>query len=394
MGMIHHSSHAVRSGIAALMMVMETIDRCHFDRSTAPVSCAISRRCNMSNNSVLLIEPDRKTADSVREILELSGYQVVTEHAGLAGKARALLPDTSLVLCSAQLPDIDPYAILDAIRLSPPRRHIPFLLLIDKAYKVAFRKGMDLGADDFITKPCDAVELIDVVALRLAKAARIAEKMALTDAPELNPQKGKDVLLQALSQQTLEFFQPRDYLYREGQTPRHLYHIEDGQVKVFRTNEIGKDFVIRVHGPGSIFGHQALIEGKAHRVNAVAIEPSQIRLLPQDAFLRLLAEDADLYRYLIGRLADDMCHYEGKMLSIAYDSVRKRIATALLELYHREGIPDPTIALLREDLSNMVGTAKESVSRTLSEFKSEQLIDLDSGTITILHEDKLAKLIN
>lgn len=83
---------------------------------------------------------------------------------------------------------------------------------------------------------------------------------------------------------------------------------------------------------------------------------------------------------------------EEQLLSLAYNSIRKRVAEALLVLHER--FEKEGISILRDDLAGMVGTAKESVIRTLTDFKNENLIHIEGGTISILHMDKLEMMPN
>jgi CRP-like cAMP-binding protein len=96
-------------------------------------------------------------------------------------------------------------------------------------------------------------------------------------------------------------------------------------------------------------------------------------------------------------LADNLSEREEQLLQLAYNSVRKRVANSLLHVqsrYKKSDIDNPVLQFTREDLANVVGTATESLIRTLSDFKSEKLIDIKDGKISILNEEKLRKMVN
>ena len=90
-------------------------------------------------------------------------------------------------------------------------------------------------------------------------------------------------------------------------------------------------------------------------------------------------------------LADNLVEKENALLKLAYNSVRKRIAEALMELknrYQKDDSKKFSMSVLREDLANMAGTTSESTIRTLSDFKEEKLIEISGGTITIINSEK------
>jgi CRP-like cAMP-binding protein len=97
----------------------------------------------------------------------------------------------------------------------------------------------------------------------------------------------------------------------------------------------------------------------------------------------------------IKMLSDNIIEKENQLVNLAYSSVRKRVANALVTLFDRYNQkPDEkfNISISREDLANIVGTATESLIRTLSDFKEEKLIEVKSSNITITNYDKLKKL--
>ncbi|MCC6726597.1 MAG: Crp/Fnr family transcriptional regulator, partial [Saprospiraceae bacterium] len=124
-----------------------------------------------------------------------------------------------------------------------------------------------------------------------------------------------------------------------------------------------------------------------------ALEETTASLIPKEDFLKLLHANRDVASRLIKMLADNVAEKEVQLLQLAYNSVRKRVAEAVLLLhdrYSKEGKDD--IQILREDLAHIVGTAKESVIRTLTEFKEDGYIDIKDGAIRILNKKKLEGL--
>ena len=342
---------------------------------------------------ILVIEDNLEVCENIAEILELSDYEVDTAFDGRQGLRKIMdwLPD--LILCDIDLPNLSGIQILEILKKSSHTIDIPFIFITAKVSREEIRKGMTLGADDYITKPFDSVDLLDAVNIRLKKRSRIPQESAATPAKLYDPSKGMEALEEIAEGKEMRKYARREAIFKEGQPARYLYLIRSGRVKTYKCNRIGKEFVTDVFMPGDFFGLEALVFEIPHRDSAMSLERADVQLIPREDFTELLGKDRHFSALVLKTLAATIEDQEERMLSIAYDSVRKRIANALIKLsdHCRQSC---SIKVLREDLSNMVGTAKESVSRTLSDFKNEKLIEIDRGRITILHPDKLANLPN
>ena len=120
-------------------------------------------------------------------------------------------------------------------------------------------------------------------------------------------------------------------------------------------------------------------------------------MIPKDDFFALIYKNAEVSRRFIEMLSDNLREKEKQLVKLAYNSVRKRVAEALVSLsdkYKKEDEQKFSMNVSREDLANMVGTATETVIRTLSDFKEDKLIEIAGSTITILNYDKLVKMKN
>ena len=175
---------------------------------------------------------------------------------------------------------------------------------------------------------------------------------------------------------------------------RYLYIVKRGRVKQSKTNQVGKELVTDIFNPGDFFGAEALVFDMPSKTSAMAIEACEIQLIPKEAFLQALASEPYFDALILNHLALSIQQKEDKLLSMAYDSVRKRIADALLLL--SEDPPDKQggVQMLQEDISQLVGSATESVSRTLSEFRSKNYIEMSCGKIHILQRERLANIMN
>src|SRR5690606_36522451 len=119
---------------------------------------------------ILLIEDDTSLRENIEELLELSGFEVLTASNGKTGVESALRELPDLVLCDIMMPELDGYGVLEQLSLNESTRHIPFIFVTAKTERFEVRKGMDLGADDYLTKPFEEEELLGAIQSRLDKA--------------------------------------------------------------------------------------------------------------------------------------------------------------------------------------------------------------------------------
>lgn len=345
---------------------------------------------------ILVIEDQLEVRENIVELLELSNYKVYAGENGKIGVQLATQYQPDLILCDVMMPELDGFGVLRILERRADTADIPFIFLTAKAEKSDFRKGMNLGADDYITKPFDEVELLDAVEMRLKKGERL--KLALAGAtPDqklqtlINEAKGREKLEQLSADQETKRFSKKEIIFQESDMPRRLYYVQSGKVKLTKINDDGKEFILTILSKGDFFGHLALLQDEEYTESAVTMEKAEVAFIPKKDFLLLLYGNSNVSAHFIKLLANNMVEQEDKLLSLAYSSIRKRVAEALLELYQRRG---EEIQILRDDLASMVGTAKESVIRTLTDFKREGVIDIKNGIITVLDARKLLKMPN
>ena len=347
---------------------------------------------------ILVIEDNPVVRDNLTEILELSNYKVLAAENGKEGVDIALREKPDLILCDVMMPELDGFGVLHILSKKPETADIPFIFLTAKAEKSDFRKGMNLGADDYITKPFDDVELLDALETRLRKNDRLRQSFDKT--PQglnsfINEARGFEALKKLSEDRATKTFQKKEVVFNEGEHPRQIFFVNQGKIKIYKTNEEGKEFILKVLKEGDFFGYIDLIKGTPYAESAAAMESTELSVIPKEDFFTLLHGNKDVSSKLIKMLADNVIQQEEQLLNLAYNSIRKRVAEALLNLYDRYSQQgDSKIAILRDDLASMVGTAKESVIRTLTDFKNEKLIDIDSGIITIRDKKRLEQLPN
>ncbi len=343
---------------------------------------------------ILIIEDNEDIRENLAEILELAGYEALTAENGKIGVevAESNLPD--LILCDVMMPVLDGFGVLSILHKKNHTADIPFIFLTAKSEKADFRYGMNLGADDYITKPFESNELLQVVEMRLQRAEKFRKSLDNTKDLNtfINEAKGAEALQNLTNARESRPFQKKANIYTEGSVPRYLYYVEKGKVKTYKTNEDGKELIINILGEKEFFGHTTLLRGDNYSESASALEDCELTLIPKDDFFALLNSNRDVSAKFIKILAGNVASQEEQLLHLAYNSVRKRVADALSLLHKRYG--NVQISMLREDIAALAGTAKETVIRTLTDFKEEKLIDVEDGKISILKPERLKNLLN
>lgn len=347
----------------------------------------------MNKKRILVIEDNQEVRENLEEILELYGYEVVTAEDGKVGVDKAMECDPDLILCDVMMPRLDGFGVLNILGRKSETASIPFIFLTAKAEKADFRRGMNLGADDYISKPFYKDELLSVIETRLQKSQKLKQQFDGTAqglSAFINEAKGYEALKKLSDDRKVKTYKKRDLVFEEGDYPRYLFFVNSGTVKLFKTNEHGKEYIINICKKGDFFGYVDLIKNDQHNESAAALENTEISLIPKEDFLKLLHGNRDVTSQLIKMLANNVTDHEDQLLDLAYNSVRKRVADAVLFLSEKEGKKE--ISILRDDLARIVGTAKESVIRMLTEFKQDGYIDIQDGVIRIKEKEKLENM--
>ena len=349
---------------------------------------------------ILLIEDNDEIRENTAEILELANYKVSSAANGKVGVEMALATKPDLIVCDIMMPVLDGYGVLHLVNKNPDLNGIPFIFLTAKSERGDFRKGMEMGADDYISKPFTDLELLNAIDSRLKKLS-LLQKNYPANAEGMQEMLQEFDDLHALEHITVnqpeKLYRKKETIYRLHQHPKNLLYIKEGKVKTFISNDNGKDLVIGLYSSGDFLGYTALLEGSNYKETAEAIDDCIIAEIPIESFEKLLHYNPDATKKIIRMLAKDISEKEQQLLNVAYSSLRKKVATALVTLLNKYRTPGEetfSIQLSREDLANIAGTATESLIRTLSDFKSEKLVDINGGKISILNEKKLADMFN
>jgi len=343
--------------------------------------------------TILLIEDNDAIRENTAEILELTGYTVHTAENGKVGVEKALQTKPDLVICDIMMPVLDGYGVLHIFNKNPNLAGVPFIFLTAKTERTDFRKGMELGADDYLTKPFEESELLSAIEGRLNRFQHLKAdydvhqnglNQFLDDARTVGN-------LQSLSaDRKAHMVRKKQFIYSEGDEPTRLYFLKAGKIKTLRSNADGKELITGFYNAGDFFGYYALLEGGDYTDSAMTLEDSELVYIPESDFRQLLLANPEVSAQFIKLLAGRIAERETQLLSMAYSSLRRRVADTLLRLHDPQ--PNSIIQLSRDDLAAMIGTATESLIRTLSEFKQDGLIEqTQSGGIRVVQPDKLRR---
>lgn len=347
--------------------------------------------------TILLIEDNDAIRENTAEILELTGYTVLTAENGKVGVEKALESRPDLVICDIMMPVLDGYGVLHIFNKNPHLSGIPFIFLTAKSERTDFRKGMELGADDYLTKPFDESELLSAIEGRLNRFQNVGPQYFK---PEYDLQHGglDQFLDDARQVSNLESLsadrkphavRKKQYIYTEGDEPTRLYFLKAGKIKTVRTNIDGKELITGLYNAGDFFGYLSLLENTEYTDSAITLEDAELVYIPKDDFRQLLLANPEVGQQFIKLLAGRVSEREKQLLTMAYSSLRRRVADTLLKLNKEQ--PGDIIQLSRDDLAAMIGTATESLIRTLSEFKHDGLVELVGAGIRVLQPEKLRR---
>jgi CRP-like cAMP-binding protein len=197
---------------------------------------------------------------------------------------------------------------------------------------------------------------------------------------------------------TCQLFKKGETIFEEGTYPHGLYCISNGKVKITQTGSDGREHIVHLSKDGDLMGYRAVLGGDKYSCSAVALENSSICFIPTRVFISMVEKDPKLAFKIIHLLSNELKVAERSITDIAQKSVKERLAQGLLLLKESYGLEtdDATInvAITREDIASIVGTARETVIRTLFELDREGVIHLDGKKIKIVDPGKLLRLAN
>lgn len=350
----------------------------------------------MEKKRILIIEDNEDIRENTSEILELANYEVFQSSNGKQGVEMAIdhLPD--IILCDIMMPEMDGYGVLHLLSKREDTALIPFIFITAKTDRTDIRKGIEMGADDYLTKPYDDIELLSAIESRLKKK-ELQKSLYSSNLSKMTNLfqnvSGLEELKRSFDERKIRSFKKKQVIYYEGDSANTAYLVLSGVVKTTKMTDDGKELMTGVYQAEKYFGIVSLFSGREYKETAEVLEDATLCSVPKDVIDQLLHKYPDIAAKFINILAQNVSDHEEQLLQLAYFSVRKRMAEVLIKLHSSHSDKD-SFEISRENLACMAGMASETVSRILGDFKAEKLIDKNAGTITIVSLDGLRKLKN
>lgn len=346
---------------------------------------------------ILLIEDDTALREGTAELLELANYKVLTAPDGEKGVLMAKASHPDVIICDIMMPKLDGYGVLKALSGDNKTNTIPFIFLSAKTEHRDIRLGMEMGADDYLTKPFEESELIGAIESRIAKANILKEaQQNMIDLDAGIDQRVRNIhqLKNFIDDNGEEFrFQLGDTIYREGDNSNLVYLVIEGNAKTHKLDEQGKELITGIYRSDDFFGFTSFTKNIPYQEYATAMEDSVLIGLHKDQLKMVLEQNSELVLELLQLLSEDLTQVKDQLLQMAYGSVRKKTASTLLKFAEKLQEDEAgNIHVLRSDLASVAGMATETLIRTLSNFKKEGIIEIKDRDIKILDMDRLKRI--
>lgn len=190
-------------------------------------------------------------------------------------------------------------------------------------------------------------------------------------------------------------YQKGEYIFEENRHPVKLFCIINGKVKVSRLNETGREQIVRLYGPNEVLGYKSLVMEAPYHASAVAIEDTELGFVAKSAFDRIIDTNPRIARLFMKILCQNLDESENQLVSLASKNIRERVAGALVLLEAKFGLNEDgtlAISLSREEIAGMIGIATENLSRTLSQFRDEGIIDAMGRKIVVKDTKALERI--
>lgn len=210
------------------------------------------------------------------------------------------------------------------------------------------------------------------------------------------PAQDLEILNAHMSEQRYE---KGEIIFREGAVPGGIFFIREGKVKKYKTDKAGREQIIYVANAGELIGYHALLAEERYFDAAAALEKSLISFIPKEDFREALGSSQVLSQRLLKTLSHEFSVFANSIALFAQRTVRERFAMQLIllrEKYKKDFQPgmEVEIKMSREDLANIVGTARENIVRILKDFKDEGILQTTGRSIVVKDMKRLLEIAN
>lgn len=340
---------------------------------------------------ILLIEDNLDVRETTAELLELEGYDVISAENGKIGVEKALqyLPD--LIVCDVMMPIMDGYEAFEKISNNCKTSHIPFIFLTAKAERSDIRKGMKMGADDYLTKPFQPNELNEAIEVRLKRHDFLRKEFSkdVNGVNDFLNDASKYLDYERISKKyRVKHYEVKDIVFKENKNARYLFFIKSGMIKTYKFTDSGKEFLTGVHNEEKFIGQLSLLHPRGKYLEtAEVLHNAEIYEIPKSDFINLLYGTQEVSQKFIEIISNNLIEFQQQLADMAYATVKQRVARTLLSLHNKGVIKDGIsegVDMAREDFAGLVGIATETAIRSLSKLRDQGIIAMGDGRRIII----------
>ncbi|MBI4510952.1 MAG: Crp/Fnr family transcriptional regulator [Deltaproteobacteria bacterium] len=208
---------------------------------------------------------------------------------------------------------------------------------------------------------------------------------------------GAEALTRLAEKVELREIQRRHVIYLPGDPGSSVFILNGGRVKVSKVTRDGKELTLLYCVPGDVFGEQCMIDGAPRQEMAEAVENALITVMDRGDFERLVAQHAQLGLKLVRILAMRRLELEAKIENLIFKDVNSKLADLLLRLCDEHGVEDMrgtlvALKITHQEMANLIGSTRETVSLTLAQFKRKGLIHTDGRKVIVSDREALRAL--
>lgn len=353
----------------------------------------------MEGSKILIVHDDFELRSKLSDTLILGKYVVEATSSGKQAMDIVRSRPIDLLLCSVNVAEIDGFGVLRMVNKFMETAGIGFIMLLTDHDPIHARRAMELGADGYLMHPYDDGELLNQVEVRLRKK-RFQHEFFLKQHMQFRTLQNRSDevawLRNKFRERSPRRLKKNQILYYPGDRALGLYYVLSGRIKTYLRDENGHTIITGIYNKDEYFGLKTVLLGVEIQESAEAIDLSEVATLPLDDVERMLLDYPDLARVFNRHLARKLVEREERLLEAAHYSVRKRIAKVILRLCQSNPklSAKNRLKISRNDLASIVGIATETLSRVLSDFSREGLIEKDGNEIIVLALDLLKNMKN
>ena len=189
-------------------------------------------------------------------------------------------------------------------------------------------------------------------------------------------------------------------LFVEGEDPRGVFILCSGRAKLTTSSTEGKTLIVKIAEAGEVLGASATILGRPYEVSAETIEPSQLNFIKRDDFLKFLNSHSEACMHTAQQLSEKYHSAQREIRSLGLSqTTSEKLARLLLDWCHRTGEVTERgvrlkVLLTHEEIAQMLGTTRETVTRLLSDFKRRKIIDVKGSSLFVTNKAQLEHMVS